>query len=240
MQNSPLNDLRIRQAINIGFDRSKMIRYLRNGIGQPGIRGFIPEGLPGHNQNASFGYNYNPEKAKRLLEEAGYPGGKGLPPIVISTNASYLDLSMFIQSQLSSLGINIKIDVSPPATLRENIAQARVPFFRGSWIADYPDAENYLSLFYSPNKTPKGPNYTHFENKQFDLLYERAGFELNDSIRALQYSKMDSIIMDNAPVVVLFYDQVLRFTGNNIVNLGSNPLNLLDLKRVRKIVKMVN
>ncbi len=234
MKNNPLNDVRVRQAINMGFDRDKMIRYLRNGIGQPGTRGFIPAGLPGHYADAGYGYTYNPEKAQRLLAEAGYPGGKGLPPVTISTNASYLDLSVFIQNQLSNIGMDVKIDVSPPATLRENIAQARVAFFRGSWIADYPDAENYLSLFYSPNKTPKGPNYTHFENKVFDALYEKASTELNDSLRYLQYREMDSVLMQHAPVVVLFYDQVLRFTRKNIQNLGSNPLNLLDLKRVRK------
>lgn len=234
MKNSPLNDQRIRKALNVGFDREKMIKYLRNGIGKPGIKGIIPEGLPGYNANAGYGYNYNPSLAKKLLTEAGYPGGRNLPPITISTNASYLDITQFIQSQLSQLGFDIKIDVSPPGTLRENIAQARVPFFRGSWIADYPDAENYLSLFYSQNKSPQGPNYTQFENKEFDNLYRKMIVETNDLLRLEMYRKMDSLMMDKSPVIILFYDQVLRFTGKRIHNLGSNPMNLLDLKRVIK------
>jgi oligopeptide transport system substrate-binding protein len=235
MENSPLKDIRVRKALNMGFDRKRMIRYLRNGIGQPGIHGIIPAGMPGYSEDSNYGYTYNPALASQLLTEAGYPGGKGLPPITISTNASYLDISQFIQNQLSQIGFNIKIDVSPPGTLRENIAQGRVAFFRGSWIADYPDAENYLSLFYSENKSPAGPNYTQFENKEFDQLYLKAIHEPNDSIRIGLYQQMDSVMMEQSPVIVLFYDQVLRFTGKSIYNLGSNPLNLLDLKRVRKL-----
>ncbi len=237
MKKNPLQDIRVRKAINVGFDREKMIRYLRNRIGEPGTEGIIPVGLPGYNADAGYGYKYNPALASRLLEEAGYPEGRGLPPITISTNASYLDISQFIQSQLTQIGFNIKIDVSPPGTLRENIAQARVAFFRGSWIADYPDAENYLSLFYSSNKSPAGPNYTQFEDKLFDKLYKDAINEANDSVRYKLYRIMDSVMMEKSPVVVLFYDQVLRFTSKQIYYLGSNPMNLLDLKRVVKVNK---
>lgn len=234
MKGNPLNNIKIRQAINYGFDRSKMIRYLRNGIGIPGTKGIIPPGLKGFEKESDYGYSYNPEFSKRLLAEAGYPGGIGLPSITLFTNSSYLDITQFIQSQLSLIGFNIKIDVSPPGTLRENMAQARVPFFRGSWIADYPDAENYLSLFISTNKSPIGPNYTHFNNKEYDDLYFTALRYSEDSIRARLYTQMDSLMMKESPVVILYYDQVLRFAGKNIHGLGSNPLNLLDLKRVVK------
>lgn len=232
--NSPLRDVRVRKALNMGFDREKMIRYLRNGIGTPGTKGMIPKGMPGYDESVEFGYSYNPEMARQLLAEAGYPNGKGLPPITISTNASYLDLCQYIQSEVVKLGVDLKIDVSPPATLRENMAQLRAQFFRGSWIADYPDAENYLSLFYSGNHTPSGPNYTQYSNPAFDRLYLSAIINTNDSTRARAYTQLDSIAMADAPVVVLFYDQVLRFTRKNISGLGSNPMNLLVLKNVQK------
>lgn len=235
MKNSPLNNVKIRKALNMGFDRERMIKYLRNGIGKPGIKGIIPAGLPGYFEEGNYGYKYDPLAVRNLLEEAGFPGGVGLPSITISTNASYLDITQFIQSQLSQFGFNIKIDVSPPGTLRENIAQGRVTFFRGSWIADYPDAENYLSLFYSLNKSPDGPNYTQYRNIDYDTLYKRAIDETDDSSRYRIYRQMDSLMMEESPVIILFYDQVLRFTGKQIYNLGSNPLNLLDLKRVIKI-----
>lgn len=235
VKESPLKDINVRKAINMGFDRKKMIRYLRNNIGVPGTRGMIPAGMPGHDQNRNFGYDYNPAEARRLLAKAGYPEGEGLGPIVLSTNASYLDICQFIQSELSKIGIELKIDVSPPATLKENIAQSRIQFFRGSWIADYPDAENYLSLFYSRNFTPQGPNYTLFNNPAFDKLFLEASSITRDSLRFEAYTRLDSIIMQDAPVVVLFYDRVLRFTRSGISGLGSNPMNLLVLKHVKKV-----
>lgn len=234
VSDSPLCDVRVRKALNMGFDRQKMIRYLRNGIGTPGIHGMIPKGMPGYKENSNYGYVYNPQMARKLLAEAGFPAGRGLPPITLSTNASYLDLCQFIQSELVKIGVDLKIDVSPPATLRENIAQSRVPFFRGSWIADYPDAENYLSLFYSGNHTPAGPNYTQYSNPEFDRQFQSAIENITDSVRILSYTRLDSIVMADAPVIVLFYDQVLRFTRKNIARLGSNPMNLLVLKNVKK------
>jgi oligopeptide transport system substrate-binding protein len=231
---SPLKSRLVRQAINYGFDRVKMMRYLRNSIGIAGTAGFVPAGLPWFDQKQICGYHYDPAKAIQLLSEAGYPGGRGLPSITLTTNASYLDLCRFIQSQLGEIGINLEIDVTPPATLREMIAQGKVNLFRGSWIADYPDAENYLSLFYTPNFCPAGPNYTHFSSKSFDDLYTRCFREKNDSLRGQYYMQMDRLLIEEAPVVVLYYDEVLRFSRKNISGLGSNPLNLLNLKQVSK------
>lgn len=231
---SPLKNKLIRQAINYGFDRVKMMRYLRNNIGIAGTHGFVPAGIPWFKQKKVDGYYYNPVKANQLLNIAGFPSGKGLPPITLTTNASYLDLCKFIQSQLGDIGISIKIDVTPPATLREMIAQSKVSFFRGSWIADYPDAENYLSLFYTPNFCPDGPNYTHFSSVAFDKIYQECLEETNDSIRGLKYLQMDRLLLEEAPVVILYYDEVLRFSQKTISGLGSNPLNLLNLKQVKK------
>lgn len=231
---SPLKLKLIRQAINYGFDRVKMMRYLRNNIGIAGTAGFVPAGIPWFDQKQVNGYYYNPTKARQLMSIAGFTGGQGLPPITLTTNASYIDLCKFIQSQLGEIGISIKIDVTPPATLREMIAQSKVNFFRGSWIADYPDAENYLSLFYSPNFCPAGPNYTHFSSPDFDNLYKDCNLESIDSLRGQKYMQMDRLLMQDAPVVVLYYDEVLRFSHKNISGLGSNSLNLLNLKNVKK------
>jgi peptide/nickel transport system substrate-binding protein len=117
------------------------------------------------------------------------------------------------------------------------VAQQKLKFFRGSWVADYPDAENYLALFYSKNFTPSGPNYTHFKNPTFDSLYEKASTIINDSIRYERYHRMENIVMNEAPVVVLYYDQIIRLVQNNIEGLTANPMNLLSLKRVKKTNK---
>jgi peptide/nickel transport system substrate-binding protein len=234
VKNNPLAEKKVRQAFNYGFDREKMIKYLRNNIGTPGTSGFVPKGLPSFDAEVVKGYNYNPALARQLLSEAGFPNGEGLPVITLSTTTSYADISEYIQSQLSDIGIKIKLEVNQAATHREMVAKSKLNLFRGSWIADYPDAENYLALFYSPNHTPQGPNYTRFTNQAFDKLYEEAMKETNDSARYELYKEMDNLVMEEAPVIILYYDQVIRLTHPAISGLGSNALNLLNLKSVRK------
>ena len=223
----------IRKAINYGFDREKMVKYLRNGIGTPAINGFIPSGLPSFNNLK--GYTYNPKIARELIQTYKDQTGNFNPSITITTNSNYLDLCEFIQRELQNIGIQVRVDVIPPSSLRQGKATGKFSIFRASWIADYPDAENYLSLFYSKNFTPNGPNYTHFKNIDFDRLYEKAISIVNSSKRFKLYQKMDSILIDEAPVVPLYYDQVIRFSQKNIKGLGINPLDMLDLRTVFKV-----
>lgn len=224
-------DKRIRQALNYGFDRKKMVLYLRNNMGIAANSGMIPEGLPGF---ASIkGYDYNPEKARELVNS--YKKETGITPkITLSSNATYADISEFLQREWQKSGLDVQIDMSPPSTLRQAISTGKVSFFRASWIADYPDAENYLSLFYSKNFTPNGPNYTHFSSAKFDRLYEQASKETDDEKRYELYKQMDELVIEQAPVIPLFYDKVARFTRKEVSGLGINPLNLLSLKHVKK------
>ena len=230
---NPLLDKRVRQAINYGFDRKKMMKYLRNNVGYPGTAGFVPMGMPSFDPARTGGYDYDPAKAAHLLAEAGYPGGKGLPPISVAVSASYADLVQYMQHELSSLGIQLKLDVMQGAQQREMMRGYQLPFFRGSWICDYPDAENYMALFYSKNLQPQGSNYTHYVNPAFDKLYEASQRCADEDQRNDYYTRMDALLMADAPVVVLYYDKVVRFTRANISGLGTNPVNMLDLRRVK-------
>lgn len=223
----------IRLAVNYGFDRVKMMRFLRNGIGTPAVNGFIPMGLPSF--NAQQGYTYQPDVAKKLVNQYIEETGDTSPKISITTNSSYLDLCEFIQRELEKIGLIVTVDVIPPSTLRQGKANGKLPIFRASWIADYPDAENYLSLFYSKNFIPDGPNYTHFKNTDFDRLYERSISETDVKVRHKLYQQMDSILIKEAPVVPLYYDEVIRFNQKNVKGLGINPVDMLHLKRVKKL-----
>lgn len=229
---SEINSKALRQAVNYGFDRVKMVKYLRNGMGIPAVHGFIPKGLPGF--DAIEGYHYDPEKAHILIEQYKEETGDTQPEIVIGTNSQYLDICEYIQRELEKLGIQVTIDVVPPSTLRQMKSSGELDVFRASWVADYPDAENYLSLFYSKNFTPNGPNYTHYKNKTFDSLYVASQQISAIEQRKKLYTQMDSIVIADAPVVPLYYDMAVRFVSKKVRGLGINPQNFLILKHVKK------
>ena len=232
VKNSPLRLQKIRQAINYGFDRKKMMLFLRNSIGTAAESGFVPKGLPSFNDSIVVGYGYDPEKAKQLLVEAGFAGGNNLPVIKLLTIPVYADLGSYIANELSQLGIKIQVETIQKSLLLEQTAKSQALFFRGSWIADYPDAENYLGVFYGKNPAP--PNYTRFANTDFDKLYEQALTETNDSLRYVLYQKMDKIIILEAPVVPLWYDMAIHLVQSNVTGFYPNSLNLLELRKTRK------
>ena len=231
MKNSPMLLRKVRQAINYGFDRRKMVLYLRNSLGTPAESGFVPMGLPSFDSSVVKGYNYNPAKSKQLLKEAGFPDGKGLPPIKLLTIPIYADMANFIAKQLEESGIPVQVDVIQKSLLLQMTSNSKALFFRGSWIADYPDAENYLSVFYSKNPAP--PNYTRYKSAAFDEVFEKAITETNDSVRYKLYQQADQIMLNDAPVVPLWYDKVVRLVQNNVTGFPPNALNLLELRRVK-------
>ena len=152
----------------------------------------------------------------------------------LSTDANYIDIIEYIQKELKEIGITIKINVMPPSSLRQAKANGKLEMFRASWIADYTDPENYLSLFYSKNKAPNGPNYTHFDNFNYDEKYLTAYKEQSINNRNKLYYELDQLIIDEAPVIHLYYDKIMRFSKKNIRGLTINAINQLDLKKVYK------
>jgi peptide/nickel transport system substrate-binding protein len=228
---SPLQVKKIRQALNFGFDRIQLLQTLRNNVGRPATAGFTPRGLPSFNELEVKGYWYDPAKAARLLSEAGFPGGQNLPGITLFCNNDYLDLCTFIARQWEDIGVKVNIEMMEIAMLRERMRNGQAPFFRASWIADYPDAESFLTCFYSKNSAP--PNYTRFENAAFDRLYETALRETNTERRYNLYQEMDKILIEESPVVFLFYDETAQFANQKVRGLSRNAINLLSLKKVR-------
>lgn len=231
VKDSPLRLKKIRQAINYGFDREKMVLYLRNSLGTPATSGFVPAGLPSFDSAKVHGYHYDPAKARELMKEAGY--AQGMAPIKLRTIPIYSDIASYIAKQLEEIGMNVQVDVVQKSLLLDLTSNSKALFFRGSWIADYPDAENYLSVFYSRNPAP--PNYTRYKNPAFDAMFEKAIAETNDSIRYQLYQQADQIMMDDAPVVPLWYDVVVHLVQPWIKDFEANGLNLLELRRVRKM-----
>lgn len=231
VKNSPLRLKKVRQAINYGFDRRKMMMYLRNSIGRPAESGFVPAGMPSFDSSVVHGYTYQPAKARKLLKEAGFEGGKGIPPIRLLTIAIYSDLASFIAKELEAIGITVRVEVVQKGLLLEQTAKSQAPFFRASWIADYPDAENYLGVFYGKNPAP--PNYTRYHNPEYDRLYESALSVTDDSARHTLYRRLDQLIIDDAPIVPLWYDEVIHLVQPRVQGFEPNSLNLLELRTTK-------
>ncbi|MDO4881485.1 MAG: ABC transporter substrate-binding protein [Capnocytophaga sp.] len=220
----------LRKAIHFGIDRKKMMKYLRNNIGIPASNHFIPKGLEGFSEQK---ISYNPSYSQNIVNNFIHKHQRK-PKIKIASDANYLDICEFLQRELQQIGFQCDIDIMLPSTLRQNRALGKLETFRASWIADYPDAENYLSLFYSKNFAPNGGNYTHFQNNFYDNLYEKAINENSKEKRIILYQKMDSLIISHLPVIPLYYDENVRFIQKNIDGLSSNPINILQLKKVKK------
>jgi ABC-type transport system substrate-binding protein len=231
VKNSPTRLKKIRQAINYGFDRDKLILYLRNSLGTAANSGFVPQGLPSFDTALVKGYRYDPAKTKQLLKEAGYADGKGLPPITLLTVSIYSDIANYIAKQLEESGIPIKVEVVQKSLLLQLTSNSKASFFRGSWIADYPDAENYLSCFYSKNPAP--PNYTRYKSAAFDALFERAMLADNDSVRNDLYRQADRVIIEDAPFVPIWYDEVIHLVQPYVSGFRPNALNLLELRHAK-------
>src|SRR5262249_2726712 len=157
--------------------------------------GPIPPGTPGFSNVK--GYTFDRELARRLLDSAGYPNGKGLGQITLQLGPSERTASVAeaVQDQLKTLGIDLKLVQVDFPQHREMILSGKLPFWRTSWIGDYPDAENFIALFYSQYAAPRGPNTTHFSSPRVDSLY-RAALDprLSTAERAPLYGEAERII----------------------------------------------
>ena len=234
VKESPIRLKAVRQAINYAFDRTKLVKYLQNNLGEPALAGFIPKGMKSYDPAKVKGYSYDPDKVKALLKEAGYENGKGLPEITLHITDNYKEQVEFIQSQLAENNISVQISIEKTSVLRQAVNSCEYLLFKKSWVADYADEENFMSLFYSKNFSPQGMNYFHYKNPRFDALFEAAQKEAEESRKISMYQQMDSLVTADAVFIPLYYDQVVRLVSHRINHLTTNPLNLLNLKTVKK------
>lgn len=235
--NRALLDHRVRRALHHSTDRVAMVRSLRRGVGYPGHGGLIPPGLPGFDSSVlgpSSPNPFDPHKARVLLASAGY-GPKNPLRITLETNPSYADMAQFLQSQWAPMGVMVDLRLSQGPALRQMISGKEAGFFRASWIADYADAENYLALAYGPHRVPNGPNYTCYQNQDFDRWYLEALQTIDNEQRILLYRRMDAQIREAQPLVVLYYDMMLQLLGKSWTGYRVSPLNIPDFRYLRRV-----
>lgn len=234
----PFDDVRVRKAFSYAIDRDKIISDVLNTEAYgPGICGITPPGISGYDITEIKGYNFNPEKAKKLLAEAGYPNGRGFPKITIETNSGggkYVDLVEEVKTQLKKV-LNVEVDfvVVPFKQKLEDAKYARADIFRSGWMADYPSPENFLRLLYGEYvpatlEEPSYPNTIRYKNSMADSLL-KLGFTASSQKQAYDYFKTaEKLIMEDAPFIVLWYGENLKMIHSYVKGFYFNPMNYKD------------
>lgn len=201
----PFDNKLVRQALNYAIDRDSIVKLILNSRAQS-ANGILTPGIPGHDPLLP-GYFYDLPKAKHLLSEAGYPEGKDFPIITLEINEDQLQqrVADFVVANLQDLGIECRLAIHNFAEHLENIENGRAPFFRMGWTIDYPDPDGFLYTMFHSSNIGDGYNYYRYKNPEVDRLLNEARNETELMIRVPIYEKAEKIIVDDAPMVFLYF-----------------------------------
>jgi len=232
----------VRQAISYAIDREKIIEKVLSGEAYgPGIHGIVPPSFRDYDNTKIKGYSYDPEKARALLAEAGFPNGEHFPTIKLELNSGGFrntSVAFEVQKQLSAvLNINLELEIVPMSKLLEDRRNANGDMFRSGWIADYPSPENFLLLMYGANvpadiTEPSILNTPRYVNAEFDELYVKGITADSLSERYDYFSQAEQLAMDDAPLIILWYDEQYRLIQSNVQNFNINAMNYRDYSTV--------
>lgn len=237
-------DVRVRKAFNYAIDRQEIVNQVLHNqaysIGDGGIvppaafKGYDAEEIKQHS------YSYNPEKAKKLLAEAGFPDGEGFPDIDLKFNLGSMHSAVAdnISRQLKQvLNINVMLDGLPFQNLMEDAENGQGDLFRTSWYADYYSPESFLLNGYGKLVTddslkPSLTNLSRYRNPKFDEAFEKAVSSAGIIKRYKYFAKAESILMDDAPFIILWYDETIKIVYSKVRNLHFNEMNYYSFKNV--------
>jgi oligopeptide transport system substrate-binding protein len=190
----------LRQAMSLAYDEATFIDLFYNGRAIP-AQGPIPPGISGHDPALKNPYRqFNIAKAKELLAKAGFPGGTDLPVFEYATlaDSTSRQVAEYFQKMMSVLGIRIRTSAYSWPQFQEVVRNRKAQLWEQAWLADYPDGENFLQLFYGKNVSP-GPNDSGYSNPRYDQLYEKA-IRLPDSPRRTAiYREMVGLLVEDCP-----------------------------------------
>jgi|SRR5690554_4187345 len=234
----------VRQAFNMAIDRKSIIDNWLEGEGWAATNGFVPR-MKGYPNTKVKGYSYNVEKAKKLMAEAGYPNGYGFPTLSLYVNA--LDgsgghkLAQAVKQSLKdNLGVNVDIELVAFEEREKRIVDGSAIFWRSGWVADYPDPENFLNLFYSGNIGDNSTTINPFKyrNPEFDAMFEKALTETDDEKRMELFAKCDQLVIDDAVVMPLITDDFVTMVNLKVRKFVTNEVEQLDFSRI--FIKEIN
>lgn len=197
------DNIKLKRAMSLAYNTAKSNELFYN---ERGILAQtpIPPGIQGYDKEYQNPWmKFDIDQAKKLLAEAGYPGGKGLPTIKYDTTASTVSRQMgeFFKKQMSQIGINVEVITNTWPQLTEKVHKRQTQTFGMAWVGDYPDAENFLQLLYGPNSSP-GPNGSNYNNADFNKLFEKATKMQPSPERTKYYSEMAQKYSEDVPWIL--------------------------------------
>jgi oligopeptide transport system substrate-binding protein len=199
-------NVKLRRALAAAVDAQAIIDVLNNGQGRR-LQSLVPFDLPGSERDTgAVGIAHDVEAAKRLLAEAGYPGGKGLAPLSISfvgADSATHNLADLLRAQFARVGIVVWPEFMDLPAHTKAMESGNFQVSYNFWYADYPDPEDFYQLFYSRNTAP-GPNIGAYANPAYDKAYETMRLMPNGPERVAQAKAMNAILKDDVPVIVLY------------------------------------
>jgi peptide/nickel transport system substrate-binding protein/oligopeptide transport system substrate-binding protein len=195
----------LRLALNHAVDKQNIVANIWGGLVTE-AKTIVPEGMFYYNA-ASPGYPYDVEKAKALLEQAGYPGGKGLPELVLNIDLKETNelVAEAVQEDMRKVGVSVRIEKTDWGPFLDKIYAGESLFHQSTWLTDYPDPDNWLfQLLDSGNFGGKG-NTARWANSEFDNLVRQAQTELDEARRAELYKMAEDIALTEAPWLLLYW-----------------------------------
>lgn len=235
----PFDDVRVRKAFNLAVDRQSLIQYTLQGEGTPGKYGIVPPVFQTYPYQDLEGFTFNPEAARALLAEAGYDDGKGFPTITLQTTSggqNYELIAQVIQEMLKeNLNIEVEMNVITMTEQGENEALGKSVFWRSAWLADYPDPENFLCLFIGEDMQEHSSSYlntVNYRNDRYDSLYAEGIRQLDEPERFKTLAKMDQLIIDDAVVMPIYYEEFTRLIPRYVKGFNQNSMEYRDYTRV--------
>ena len=197
VRRSPLDDPRVRRAFVLATDREALADVVMRGYVFPATGGFLPPGMPGH--SAGIGLPYDPEQARQLLAEAGYPGGHGFPVVDSPTRPDFVPYSEYLQAQWrENLRVEVMWEVMEQAMFFDRLQREPPHIFLAGWEADYPDPDNFLRV--APVQSD-----TRWRNVAYDGLVEEARRLMDQRERMKRYRQADRILVEEAAIMPLYY-----------------------------------
>lgn len=196
---------KLRQALSWAVDRTGITETIYEGAAVSATV-ILPPGIKGRNDDLP-GFGYDPAKASRLLAEAGYPGGKGLPPLTLwyNMNETHQQVAQYVQSTFRGIGVDVRLkSLDWPAYLKA-CDNFEPDMYRSGWVADIPDADNFLYILLNSAQAGPPGNYSGYSNPEFDRLTNAARAELDESKREELYRRAERIAVDDAVWILLMY-----------------------------------